>query len=518
MKRAILVGLCTFAMILGITTVGKAAVPGQINHQGYLTDDTGAPINGDVELYFTLYDGELGGTAVWSEGPMTVTVSNGIFQVVLGETTPLTPDHFSGLRWLAVTVNGEPLEPREPVVSAPFAIESQNADTVDGVDAATLEESQELITTIDFHSTNPSAHHARYTDSAAVAACDAAGMEESAEIDSDISAHASDMSAHHTKTTSFAELTDTATDAQIPDGITIEYATSAGDADTVDGEHAFSFVQPDELWAAIDLHGVSPNHDESYVNRDGDDMSGDLRIGEEYPEMAPILGTDHKLQVVTHSNCAYGKCTAIHAANGDEHTPGGVAIRADSHANDTAVVLLNQFGEGDLIRGDSYVGGWQRVFKVEYNGATTCSVLNITGGSDIAEPFDIEGDRNIRAGSVLIIDPEIPGRLRVSEKAYDRRVAGIVSGAGGIDPGMMLGQRGTIADGEHPVTITGRACVWTDTSNGPVSPGDLLTTSDLPGYAMKVTDYDKALGAIIGKAMSSLDEGNGLVLALINLQ
>jgi len=44
----------------------------------------------------------------------------------------------------------------------------------------------------------------------------------------------------------------------------------------------------------------------------------------------------------------------------------------------------------------------------------------------------------------------------------------------------------------------------------------LLTTSDTPGHAMKVTDYPKAQGAIIGKAMSSLGQGRGLVLVLVS--
>ena len=57
-----------------------------------------------------------------------------------------------------------------------------------------------------------------------------------------------------------------------------------------------------------------------------------------------------------------------------------------------------------------------------------------------------------------------------------------------------------------------------DASKGPIQPGDLLTTSNTPGHAMKVTDYTRAQGATIGKAMGSLDEGQGLVLVLVALQ
>ena len=49
-------------------------------------------------------------------------------------------------------------------------------------------------------------------------------------------------------------------------------------------------------------------------------------------------------------------------------------------------------------------------------------------------------------------------------------------------------------------------------------PGDLLTTSDVPGHAMKVADHSKAQGAVLGKAMTGLKEGRGKVLVLVTLQ
>lgn len=144
--------------------------------------------------------------------------------------------------------------------------------------------------------------------------------------------------------------------------------------------------------------------------------------------------------------------------------------------------------------------------------------MQITGGADIAEPFDITGDISIEPGMVVSIDPDQIGQLRVSGQAYDRAVAGIISGAGGVNPGIIMAQSGTEADGEYPVALTGRVYAWADASNGPIKPGDLLTTSDTPGHAMKVSDYSKGRGAIIGKAMSRLEEGKGLVLVLISLQ
>jgi len=82
---------------------------------------------------------------------------------------------------------------------------------------------------------------------------------------------------------------------------------------------------------------------------------------------------------------------------------------------------------------------------------------------------------------------------------------------------MLMGQEGTIANGDYPVALSGRVYVLTTDINGKILPGDLLTTSDVAGHAMKATKKKKSFGSIIGKAMTSPDE-NGYVLILVNLQ
>jgi hypothetical protein len=163
---------------------------------------------------------------------------------------------------------------------------------------------------------------------------------------------------------------------------------------------------------------------------------------------------------------------------------------------------------------------------IDSNGLVGVDVLRING-ADLSEHFDIReaSDRSddassetVKPGMVVSIDPENPGNLVVSTQAYDRRVAGIISGAGGIKPGLLMGQEGSIANGEHPVALSGRVYCSVDASNGPIEPGDFLTTSDTPGHAMKVTNHAQAQGAIIGKAMTGLKDGKGLVLVLVTLQ
>lgn len=119
---------------------------------------------------------------------------------------------------------------------------------------------------------------------------------------------------------------------------------------------------------------------------------------------------------------------------------------------------------------------------------------------------------------VVVIDPENPGQLRLATRPHDPKVAGVISGANGIQPGMRMGQRGTVVDGQYPVALTGRVWCWCDASYGAIEPGDRLTTSGTRGHAMKVTDHDKAPGTVIGKAMTALDEGSGLVLVLVQPQ
>jgi hypothetical protein len=199
--------------------------------------------------------------------------------------------------------------------------------------------------------------------------------------------------------------------------------------------------------------------------------------------------------------------------------PDGIGILSTIESTDANLVVRN-LGSGDIIRGFSGPTGWDLVFQVLNNGTTVTRVLHITGGADLSEGFDIsEGDGAAEPGSVVCIDQHNPGALIPCSKPYDRTVAGVISGAGGVRPGMVMGQEGTNADGGSPVALTGRVYVQCDASEGAILPGDLLTTSSVTGHAMKVTDHDRANGAILGKAMTGLESGQrALVLVLVALQ
>ena len=169
---------------------------------------------------------------------------------------------------------------------------------------------------------------------------------------------------------------------------------------------------------------------------------------------------------------------------------------------------INRDG-GNVVIGDAS-GGTSRLVT---------PIVQVTGGSDFSEMFDVRSEETIEPGMLVVIDPKNPGSLMLSSKVNDRRVAGIISGAGGVKTGMMMGQKGSIADGKYPVALTGRVYCFADASNSAIEPGDMLTTSSTLGHAMKVEDFNSANGAMIGKAMTGLKQGEkGLVLVLVNLQ
>jgi hypothetical protein len=158
--------------------------------------------------------------------------------------------------------------------------------------------------------------------------------------------------------------------------------------------------------------------------------------------------------------------------------------------------------------------GMVSVGTLQATGMVSVGTLQITGGSDLAEPFKMERP-GLPKGSIVSIDTQHPGDLTLSKRAYDRRVAGIVSGAGGIEPGIRL--TAIEAKGDS-VALSGRVYALADARSGSISPGDLLTTSNTPGYCMKVQNYGRAQGAVIGKAMSALHSGRGMILVLVTHQ
>ena len=205
----------------------------------------------------------------------------------------------------------------------------------------------------------------------------------------------------------------------------------------------------------------------------------------------------------------------------DETDAGALRLANEAGFNSVVIQAAEATGNGSQIALYDSDSNATIVLDAEPGtgpGRVTTQVLEITGGADLSEQFTIHASASGASpvpGAVVCIDPSHPGDLVISDAPYCRTVAGIISGAGGVNPGMLMRQEGSAADGAYPVALSGRVYVLAD---GPIAVGDLLTTSGTSGHAMRVVNHDRAHGAIIGKAMTGLNSGSGLVLALVSLQ
>ncbi len=151
--RASIGVLLTLLGIIGILavlpTVGFSDVPHQISYQGRLTDVGGRLLGGDYLLFFSIYDVPVGGTALWSEY-QTVSVESGIYNIHLGADpigNPFSTDLFNGQRWLGVTVGTDTeMVPRQLLTSTPFAMRAAIADRVENEAIETIHLANNAVT------------------------------------------------------------------------------------------------------------------------------------------------------------------------------------------------------------------------------------------------------------------------------------------------------------------------------------------------------------------------------------
>jgi hypothetical protein len=204
--------------------------------------------------------------------------------------------------------------------------------------------------------------------------------------------------------------------------------------------------------------------------------------------------------VTTNHAGVHGVCqTGGFAVTGESRSDNGIAIRGIGRG------LAGRF-EGDVeVTGD-------------------IRLLN----ADCAEDFDVStnGGQTIEPGTVMVLNDV--GSLDPSCQAYDKKVAGVISGAGGYKPGIVLDthHREEELDQESeddlgrrmPVALVGKVYCKVDATLSAIEIGDLLTTSSTEGHAMKATDPIKAFGTVIGKALKPLKEGKGMIPVLVALQ
>jgi hypothetical protein len=199
----------------------------------------------------------------------------------------------------------------------------------------------------------------------------------------------------------------------------------------------------------------------------------------------------------------------------------GEALHAETKsATVAAVAVFNNNPESESAalyakkEGTAGHAGW---FEGNVHITKDCTVegdVKFLGGGDVAEQFEVVGEVDAGPGCVVVLAGD--DTVRISDQPYDRRVAGIVSGAGTYRPALVLDHQS--GRNRRPLALTGKVWCLVEADSGPIGLGDLLTSSSIPGHAMRASEPGRAFGAVVGKALAGLLEGRGLIPVLVALQ
>jgi hypothetical protein len=199
---------------------------------------------------------------------------------------------------------------------------------------------------------------------------------------------------------------------------------------------------------------------------------------------------------------------------------GAAMFAGDVHTVGNVETIGNVNTQGDYtIRGN--VTTFKDLTLSSGNLNLSTGNVNLGGGdiflthADCAEDFDVSESDEVEPGTVMVVDEG--GAIHECKQEYDKRIVGVVSGAGNNKPAIILDRRQT-RNRRVPVALMGKVYCKADAEYSPINVGDLLTSSQTAGHAMKAQDAGRALGSVVGKALAPLKGGRGLIPVLIALQ
>ena len=482
MFDSILRRLALLALLVALASPASATPLGSaFTYQGDL-EQSGAPVTGNYDFIFALYNVASGGSPVVTAQIFPfVAVSRGLFTA----TMDFGAGVFDGSAlWLDIMVrpagNGSftPLTPRQPITPAPYALRAINGPTGSSQ------------WTNDTNGIDYTGHVGIGGPSNSWAHLDVTTDPSVAETPVYI----------HTSNPGYAAL---------------YFANTGGGTGLYDSASGSHYLQ-----GRLGIGGLATNG-KVEVTGAGNGIwctTGGTSFNPHYNAAIVALGTNGPVGTGAPAMGVYAGSSDERGVWGVSGTGYGVAGNCTQSGN-YAVLGSPTEGLGAWSANVAWPAGRFNAptggVAIEANGLAKVKTLQILGGADLAERFDVVGQPE--PGTVLRIDESRTGALRVCDEAYSARVAGVVSGANDLAAGIELG-KGEAGAHTVAVALTGRVWVKCDASAGAIHAGDLLTTAARAGYAMRVADRDRAQGAILGKAMTSLETGSGLVLVLVSLQ
>jgi len=530
MKKQTLVVILTVAMLLlllgaangnllaGPPTPEKMTITGDarnaFTYQGRLTDASGKPLDGQYNMTFQLWDALIDGSQVGNDILVNnVVVENGIFNT----TIPVPDRTFNGRAlWLRIKVGTEWLEPRQEIVAVPYAMSLIPGASMQVATAGDYSTLLWLENTATADRTRGIVAGNASPDGVGVVGYNLATTGEAKGVYGETAAP-NGRAIYGANLSTVGDNCGVCGNSESPDGKGVSGWSTVGG----DGVSGWTSGGDSNNLAAGVWGGTNISASVGVDGWNGATSGGAVGVigHSDSPDGTGVYGLSE-----VGGDGVRGWTNGGDSNNGGSGVWGGtnltssVGINAWNGGGGTAIYGESVGGSGIQIRSqfwrpfEAFGNSWDDVeFYVSNDGNVYADGTYQSPAADFAEMFPAQS--GLEPGDVLIIG--LDGKLARSTEPYQMAVVGIYS----TQPGFLGGaSEDASMSNQIPLAIVGIVPVKVSAENGAIHPGDLLTPSATPGYAMVCQNRLDCVGAIIGKALEPLEEGTGMITVLITLQ